>query len=434
MGESPKSKRPSARRGARRSTTPAPADPALAAAPEPAIPPPPPPPGFRVDEEDVEYAADADLPLEVEVLREASALREAAEAKHAEAKQAATGAEPALEEQLYEIERQLDRLLRDAESMPGDPEARRRAADALSQIASRLEGASPSDAGEDERLIDTARDLLSTDYYFRQWGRIAMRDRSEEVDEFGLDPTYESRVLPAFETLYRRWFRVSVEGVDQLPAEGRALVVANHSGTLPWDGVMLKLAVRLEHARKRELRWLAEDFVFHMPFLGAFMNRIGAVRACQENAERLLAQQKLVAVFPEGVHGLGKLYRHRYQLQRFGRGGYVKLALRTRTPIFPTAIIGAEETHPLLFKLGAFTKALGVPFIPITPTFPWLGPLGLVPLPSRWKIVIGEPIDLASHGPEGAEDAILVNRLNERIRSQIQSMIDGALATRGGVY
>lgn len=276
-------------------------------------------------------------------------------------------------------------------------------------------------------------DVYANDYYMRQWGREGLRGRSEQVDEFGLDPTYEARFRRAFELVFRKYFRVDVSGLEHVPAGGRALLVSNHSGTFPWDGVMLKTAIRLDHPARREVRWLTEDFVYHFPFLGTFLNRIGAVRANPENAERLLARDELVAVFPEGIQGIGKLYRQRYQLQRFGRGGYVKLALRTGAVIIPTAIVGAEETNPLLLKLGWLSKLTGLPYLPVTPTFPWFGPLGLVPLPSKWKIVFGAPIDLSEHGPEGAEDAILVNRLNERVRNTIQTMVDGALASRDSV-
>jgi 1-acyl-sn-glycerol-3-phosphate acyltransferase len=275
--------------------------------------------------------------------------------------------------------------------------------------------------------------MLSTDYYLRQWGRLGMRNRSEQVDDFGLDPTYEARVQPLFDALYQRYFRAEAQGLEHIPAEGRVLLIGNHSGTIPFDGVMLKTAIGMHHPARREMRWLAEDFVFHFPFLGAFMNRIGAVRACQENAHRLLAQGSLVAVFPEGIQGIGKLYRDRYRLQRFGRGGYIKLALRTATPIVPVAIVGAEETYPLLLKLTKLAKPLGVPFVPVTPLFPWLGPLGLLPLPSRWRICVGAPItEVAEYGPDDAEDPIVVNRLNERVRQAIQDMLATTLRQRGG--
>lgn len=287
---------------------------------------------------------------------------------------------------------------------------------------------------ETAAVFDTARELLSTDYYLQHWGRLGMRGRSEEVDDFGYDPVYEERFRPFFNFLYSTYFRVETEGIEHVPGEGRCLLVANHSGTLPYDGVMLKTAMKREHPQHRDVRWLAEDFIFHFPFLGSFTNRIGAVRACQENAERLLKQEALVAVFPEGVKGIGKLFKERYRLQRFGRGGFIKLGLRTRTPIVPVAIIGAEETNPMLFRIEAFSRALGVPYIPVTPTFPALGPLGLAPAPTKWKIVFGEKISLAEHGPEAADDDILVTQLAERVRASVQSMVDRAVGARRSVF
>lgn len=336
---------------------------------------------------------------------------------------------------IHELEEQVDRLIAEADSIAGDPHARRRAAEALTELAARLGGydnvpPAPPEAG----LIGGARELLSTDFYVRHWGRIGMRNRSEEVDDFGLDRTYEARVVPFFEALYRRWFRATVRGISRVPSEGRAMIVANHGGALPWDGPMIRTALRLEHPARREARWLTEDFVHHMPFLGAFLSRVGAVRANPQNAERLLAQEEVIAVFPEGIKGLGKLYRERYQLQRFGRGGYIKLALRTGTPIVPAGIAGSDEVYPLLMKSSRLAKLAGLPFLPVTPTFPWLGPLGLVPLPSRWVMVFGEPIDLSHHGPEAADDALLVSRLNDEVRARVQELVIEALGSRDSVF
>ena len=272
------------------------------------------------------------------------------------------------------------------------------------------------------------------DFISRKWGRTALRNRSEDFDDFGLDPGFERRVLPAVEFLYKTYFRTTVEGVDNVPAEGRCIIVANHSGALPLDGPMLRTALRLEHAQKRDLRWLAEDFVYYLPFAGVFMNRVGAVRACPENAERLLEKESLVAVFPEGVHGIKKLFRERYHLQRFGRGGYIRLCLRMGAPIVPCAIIGAEESSPLLYRLEGLTELLGLPYFPITPTFPFLGPVGLLPAPTKWRMRFGEPIHFDSYGPEAADDHVLVNRLSERVRSAIQAMLDSGLRERRSVW
>ena len=281
----------------------------------------------------------------------------------------------------------------------------------------------------------TAHEVLSPEFYARQYGRAGLRSRSEEVDEFGLDPTFENRLLPSLDFLYDRYFRVAVEGVHHIPPEGRCLIVSNHSGgPLPYDGAMLRTAVRREHATHRELRWLAEDFIYYLPFVGTLMNRIGAVRACQENASRLLSKGSLVAVFPEGAKGIGKLYRDRYKLQRFGRGGFIRLCLRTRTPIVPCAIVGAEEANPMLYRFEYMTKALGIPYFPITATFPALGPLGLMPAPTKWKIRFGEPFTWSGYGPEAADDDILVGRLSERVRASIQTMLDRMVSERRSVW
>jgi 1-acyl-sn-glycerol-3-phosphate acyltransferase len=278
------------------------------------------------------------------------------------------------------------------------------------------------------------RRKLPLEFLWKRYRDLAMRDRSDVVDEFGRDPMYAGRVEPLLDFLYSRYFRVDTQGLENIPEGGRALIVANHSGTLPYDGAMLMYAVRKESSGARELRPLVEDFVFHFPYLGTFINRIGGVRACQENAERLLDQDQLVAVFPEGIKGIGKLYKERYRLQRFGRGGFIKLALRTGAPIIPAAIVGAEEIHPMLARVTWLAKSLGVPYLPVTPTFPLLGPLGLLPLPTKWSIRFGKPLDIASqYGVAAGDDRILVNKLAETVRSSIQEMIDEVLSQRKSI-
>lgn len=336
------------------------------------------------------------------------------------------GDAPGVNERSRDLEQRLDALVDEASQKPALPPQVRPPPASTRWVAANGNG--------DGTVFDTAREILSTDFFLRRWGRIGMRDRSEEVDDFGFDPVYEQKVLPLFDFLYRRYFRVECAGVEHIPANGRCLLVANHSGTVPYDGLFLKLAVKREHPQKREVRWLTEDFIQHFPFVGSFVARVGAVRACPENAERLLAKDSLVAVFPEGVKGIGKLFRERYRLQRFGRGGYVKLCLRTKTPIVPVAIIGAEETNPMLGRIELLTKLLGVPYVPITPTFPLLGPLGLLPAPAKWKIVFGEPMALDGHGPEAADDEILIGRLSERVRATIQAMLDKAIGERRSVW
>ena len=281
---------------------------------------------------------------------------------------------------------------------------------------------------------DGPRKKLPLEFLWQRWRKLAMRDRSDVVDEFGRDPNVAAKVDPLLEFLYRTYFRVETRGLGHVPDDGRALIVANHSGTLPYDGAMIMHAVKEEHRAHREVRPLVEDFVFHFPYLGTLMNRIGGVRACQENAERLLAQDQLVAVFPEGIKGIGKLYTERYQLQRFGRGGFVKLALKCDAPIIPTAVVGAEEIHPMVTKVTWLAKSFGIPYLPVTPTFPLLGVAGLIPLPTKWFIAFGEPLYFnAEYGAEGANDRILVNKLAEQVRTRIQEMIDGLLKQRKSI-
>ncbi len=278
------------------------------------------------------------------------------------------------------------------------------------------------------------RNKLPLEFVWQRWRKLAMRDRSDVVDEFGRDPNVAARIDPLLEFLYKTYFRVETRGLGHIADEGRALIVANHSGTLPYDAAMIMHAVKQEHRARREVRPLVEDFVFHFPYLGTLMNRIGGVRACPENAERLLHQEQLVAVFPEGIKGIGKLFKERYQLQRFGRGGFVKLALKCDAPIIPTAVVGAEEIHPMVTKVTWLAKSFGIPYLPVTPTFPFLGPIGLVPLPTKWFIAFGEPLYFnAEYGAEGANDRILVNKLAEQVRVRIQEMIDGLLKTRKSI-
>ena len=273
------------------------------------------------------------------------------------------------------------------------------------------------------------RKHLPLEALWRRWRALAMLGRSDVVDDFGRDPKATARWEWAFELLYRRWFRVEVTGLEHVPAKGRALLVANHGGTMPYDSAMVMHAVRRDHPARRDVRPLVEDPVYHLPWLGPLMNRIGGVRACPENAERLLAKDELVAVFPEGDKGMGKLWRDRYRLQRFGRGGFVRLALRMNAPIIPVAVVGADDSLPMLGKITWFAKNVGLPWIPVTPTFPWLGPAGLLPLPAKWRIEFGAPIDVASglgdgRGAAAADDRLLVNRTADRIREQIQQMVD----------
>jgi 1-acyl-sn-glycerol-3-phosphate acyltransferase len=256
-----------------------------------------------------------------------------------------------------------------------------------------------------------------------------------EVDDFGFDRDLTLHVLaPPFRPLYEKWFRVEATGLQHVPANGGALVVANHSGTLPLDAVMTSLALLDHHPAHRHLRMLGADLVFRTPGLGPLARKSGQTLACNPDAERLLASGELVGVWPEGFKGIGKPYTDRYKLQRFGRGGFVGAALRTRVPIIPCSIVGAEEIYPMVGNSRTLARVLGLPYFPITPTWPLLGPLGAVPLPSKWYIEFGEPIGTGSLDPDGADDPMLVFNLTDQVRETIQQTLYRLLLHRRSVF
>jgi 1-acyl-sn-glycerol-3-phosphate acyltransferase len=256
-----------------------------------------------------------------------------------------------------------------------------------------------------------------------------------EVDEFGFDPDLtENVLLNVIRPLYEKYFRVEARGLERVPNDGGALIVANHSGTLPMDALMTQVALWDHHPVGRHLRMLAADVVFTMPYVGSYARKAGHTLACNPDALRLLGAGEVVGVWPEGFKGIGKPFAERYRLQRFGRGGFVSAALRTGAPIIPTAIVGAEEIYPKIGDIKPLARLLGVPYVPVTPTFPWLGPLGLVPLPSKWYIVFGEPIETTGYDPSAADDPMLVFNLTDQVRESIQDTLYRVLLQRRSVF
>lgn len=256
-----------------------------------------------------------------------------------------------------------------------------------------------------------------------------------DVDDFGYDEELTDQVLMSLlRPVYEKYFRVEVKGVENIPAEGGALIVANHSGTLPLDGLMMQVAVHDHHPADRHLRLLAADLVFVLPVVNELARKLGHTLACAEDAERLLAQGELVGVMPEGFKGIGKPFSERYKLQRFGRGGFVSTALRQGAPIIPCSIVGAEEIYPMIGNAKTLARLLGFPYFPLTPTFPWLGPLGAIPLPTKWTIQFGEPIPTDGYPPEAAEDPMLMFNLTDQVREQIQHTLYKLLVQRRSVF
>jgi len=266
--------------------------------------------------------------------------------------------------------------------------------------------------------------------------RISRRLRGEyHEDEWGFDEEFAEAVYPFFEFLYEVWWRVEAEEVRNVPSHGRALLVANHAGALlPFDASMILGAIMKEHPLPRWARFMVLDWAFVLPFVSVFVRRVGGVSANPHNAIRLLEQDELVMAFPEGAKGTGKPFSERYRLQRFGRGGFVEIAVRTGAPIVPVAVVGSEEIYPKLGDATQIARAIGAPFVPITPRFPWLGALGLIPLPSKWRIEFCEPIDLSGYGPDAVGDRRLLFEISEQVRETIQRKLYENLIKRGSAF
>lgn len=248
---------------------------------------------------------------------------------------------------------------------------------------------------------------------------------SAGFDPWGLHPeTLENALRPA-RWLYEHWFRVETRGIERVP-KGRVLLVPNHSGQLPLDGMFVALAMILEGDPPRIVRGMVERWFPSLPFISTLFTRCGQVVGDPENCKALLEREQAILVFPEGVRGSGKTWWRRYQLQEFGTG-FLRLALETRTPIVPVAVVGAEETYPSVYNAAWLAKLLGFPYVPVTPFFPLLGPLGAIPLPVKVQVLFGEP--LAVEGEVDAPDADVQEEV-ERVKSAIRALIQEGLAQR----
>lgn len=255
--------------------------------------------------------------------------------------------------------------------------------------------------------------------------------RKPPADEFGLDPEFRARAMPLFQVLYEKYWRVDARGARNVPKTGPVILVSNHSGALPFDATMIACA--LEEARyPRATRFLYDRFVDGLPIVPEFYRKAGGVVASYDNAVKLLEKGELVGLFPEGVSGLSKLYSERYVLQPFS-GGFVRLALRFGAPVVPVAVVGAEEIYPLVGRLKRIGALLGAPYLPVTPFFPLLGPLGLIPLPTKWQIRFGKPIVLGA-GSRDRLDGTAVRAAAEQVRRRVQSMVRALLRERDSVF
>ncbi len=293
--------------------------------------------------------------------------------------------------------------------------------------------------GQDLFDVDTWKGVWTMLNYTLQYQGELLRRRvtgEYDVDEWGLDREFLDTVRPFFEFMYAKYWRVETSGLEHVPEKGRALLVCNHSGQLPWDGAMVATALYTQHPAQRLVRTLYATWLPTLPFVSDILVKCGQALATEENGTRLLEQGELVAVYPEGYKGVGKLFKERYRLARFGRGGFAEMALVTQSPMIPVSVVGAEETYISLYKSPAFARLTGFPYFPITPTFPWLGLLGFIPLPTKWYIDFGEPIPPLAGGydPDAAHNLVLVSQLSDQVRNIIQGMICDRLAKRRSIF
>jgi len=252
-------------------------------------------------------------------------------------------------------------------------------------------------------------------------------------DEWGFDLGWYAASDPIFRFLYEDYFKVEWRNLENIPGEGRAIVVGNHSGLLPVDGAMMSIGICNMHPSPRRIRYLITDWFFHLPFFGEWMQRTGQVRGTLENAEKLLREEELIGIFPEGVRGVGKPFQDRYRVIDF-HPGFVKLAIATQSPIVPVATVGGDEIFPSLLNYRHLAQLLKFPFFPVTPAFPWLPfPLWITPLPIRWLVNVHKPIDLG-YPAEKATDRKLVRRLAREIQYDIQRDLNRLFKERKSLF
>jgi 1-acyl-sn-glycerol-3-phosphate acyltransferase len=267
----------------------------------------------------------------------------------------------------------------------------------------------------------------------------ALLPASEEersLDDWGRSERVVSLLEPALNFYYRYWFRVETEGIENVPSEGGALLVSNHSGALPPDAPMVMQAIRNEHPSPRPLYMLGEHWFKGYPGIGMLTNKFGLVAAHRDNAQRLLYDEgRLAIVFPEGQKGSRKVFWQRYRLRRFGRGGFVRTAIRARVPIVPIALIGGEEAMPIFAHLRTMQRLSGLIYFPLNHAFPHFGlAAGMMYMPAKFKIRFLEPLDMSEYPPETAEDPAEIQAIAESIRTRIQLELDQMLGARRSVW
>jgi 1-acyl-sn-glycerol-3-phosphate acyltransferase len=279
-----------------------------------------------------------------------------------------------------------------------------------------------------EELISARQSGFSRDYIRSRFRDLPTRLNENGVDQFGFDPEVAAKAGPYLAWVYENYFRVKQFGVDNVP-DGRVLLIGNHSGQLPYDAAMINMAVFLERKKPRIVRAMIEKFVHDLPFVSVFFERCGQIIGTPDNCRRVLSAEEAILVFPEGARGINKLFHERYQLKPFGLG-FMRLALETNTPIVPVGVVGAEEQAPAIANLKKVAKLFGLPALPITATMA-LGPLGLLPLPTKYRIYFGEPMQFT--GDPNDEDAEVETKVR-KVRTEIEKLLERGLREREHIF
>ncbi|MBW2295000.1 MAG: 1-acyl-sn-glycerol-3-phosphate acyltransferase [Deltaproteobacteria bacterium] len=272
----------------------------------------------------------------------------------------------------------------------------------------------------------------------RRVGTLGMVEREPAVDDFGMQADFVERLEPLLDFLYERYWRVDFVGQESLPSKGPVLYVANRSGVLSWDGMMLSHAIDRSTPQLGRPRFLVEDALLQLPFAQAQLARVGGVRACRENVEQLISRGHSVIAFPEGARAASRSFRERYQVGHFGSGDEIAAAIEARVRVVPVGIVGAEEAYPRLGDLATLSKLISrelrLPALPITPIFPLLGPLGLLPLPSKWVIAVGKPISPPDLERLVAAEGLASSQPSEVLREEVQRLVEQALDARSSIW
>ncbi len=267
--------------------------------------------------------------------------------------------------------------------------------------------------------------LASSPELESRWDAMQPKFNSLGYDSWGTNFQTVRHTLIVLKWLYEEYFRVEAYGIDKVPPK-RVLLISNHSGKLPWDAALLAYALFRYTDPPRLLRNMIARFMPQAPFLSSFMTRCGQVLGEPSNCKLLLEQEEAVLVFPEGSKGSAKLYWNRYELQKFGHG-FMRIALETNTPIVPVAVIGAEEIYPSFYNSRLVARVLGLPFFPFTPFWPWFGPLGIIPIPTKIRLYFGEPIVM--EGDFDATEEEIAEKV-DIIKNKIQALLHHGLSER----